>query len=183
MKNLTLLLLCSLISVISYGQTLNTSQNVKSTNTIYQLSAGVNAVNNLSLRSPLNSPGDWAFSTPFAFGIEARSYYNKDLAFAVDAAFNKIQESTYYSLDASVKYYLNEWIPVEDLEFFASGGLGVFNIDQTTVSANAGGGVLYWLNDKFGIRLRSMAKFAFNAQENLNTNNHFQHNLELVFVL
>jgi len=183
MKNLTLFLLCSLLSVISYGQTLNTSQNVKTANTVYQLSAGVNAVNNLSLRSPLNSPGDWAFSTPLALGIEARSYYDKDLALAVDAAFNKIKESTYYSLDASVKYYLNEWIPVEDLEFLARGGLGVFNMDHTTVSANAGGGALYWFNDRFGIRLRSMAKFAFNARENLNTNNHFQHNLELVFVL
>lgn len=183
MKNLTLFLLCSLFSVTSYSQTLNTSQNVKAVNTIYQLSIGVNAVNNLSLRSPLNSPGDWAFNTPLALGIEARSYYNSDLAFALDAAFNKIKKSTYYSLDASVKYYLNEWMPTENFEFFGSGGLGVFNIDKTTVSVNAGGGVLFWFNDKFGIRLRSMAKFAFDAKENLNTNNHFQHNLELVFVL
>ena len=183
MKKLTLFLLCLSLSVLSFGQTLNTTQDIKPSNTVYQLSVGVNAVNNLSLRSPLNSPGDWAFNTPLAFGIEARSYYDMDLAFAVDAAFNKIEESTYYSLDASVKYYLNEWIPVEDFEFFATGGLGLFNIDKTTVSANGGGGVLYWFNDKFGIRLRSMAKFAFNASENLNTNNHFQHNLELVFVL
>ena len=184
MKHLALSLLCCLsLSVISYGQTLNSTQNLKKENTVYQLSAGVNAVNNLSLRSPLNSPGDWAFNTPLAFGIEARSYINKDLAFSMDAGFNKIQESTYYSLDASVKYYLNEWIPIEDFEFFANGGLGLFNIDKTTISANMGGGVLYWFNDKFGLRIRSMAKFAFKASENLNTNNHFQHNLELVFVL
>jgi hypothetical protein len=184
MKRISLFVFSFLwLITFSFGQDLNNSQNVKSYNTIYQISAGVNAVNNLSLRSPLNSPGDWAFETPLAFGIEARSYYNEDLAISIDAAFNKINDLTYYSLDGSVKYYMNEWIPIDNFEFFAQGGLGVFNIDETNVSANAGGGVLYWFNDKFGVRLRSMAKFAFSASENLNTNNHFQHNLELVFVL
>jgi len=172
-----------LLITFSFGQDLNTTQNMKMVNTIYQLSAGVNAVNNLSLRSPLNSPGDWAFARPVALGIEARSYINKDIAFTVDAGFNKIDESTYYSLDGGMKYYLNDWIPVNSFEFFANGGLGIFNIDKTNMSANLGGGVLYWFNDKFGVRLRSLGKFAFNADENLNTNNHFQHNLELVFVL
>lgn len=183
MRKLTLFLLFSLFTLISFGQDLNTSQNVKLVNTIYQVSAGVNAVNNLSTRSPLNSPGDWAFQTPLAFGIEARSYFNNDLALSIDAGFNKYENLTYYSLDGSVKYYLNEWIPVNDFEFFAQGGMGLFNIDKTNVSGNLGGGILYWLNDKFGLRIRSLAKFAFNASEEANTNNNFQHNLELVLVL
>ncbi len=41
-------------------------------------------VNNLGLQSPLNSPRNWAFKTPIAFGIEARSYINPDLAFSMD---------------------------------------------------------------------------------------------------
>jgi len=183
MKKLALFLLYTSFSIFTFGQVLNTTQNVKQFNTIYQISAGVNAVNNLGLSSPLNSPGDWAFETPLAFGIEARSYYNSDLAFSLDAGFNKYNNLTYYSLDGSVKYYLNDWIPANDFEFFAQGGMGLFNIDKTNVSANLGGGVLYWFNDKIGIRLRSLAKFAFNASEEVNTNNHFQHNLEVVFVL
>ena len=184
MKKITLFVFSYLLLITSsIGQDLNSTQNVKAENTIYQLSAGVNAVNNLSLRSPLNSPGDWAFNTPLALGIEARSYINKDLAFTADAGFNKYDNLTYYSLDGGVKYYLNDWIPVDSFEFFANGGFGIFNIDKTNVSANLGGGVLYWFNDKLGVRLRSLGKFAFNANENLNTNNHFQHNLELVFVL
>lgn len=183
MKRLALFLLYSSFSLLTFGQDPNNTQNVKQFNTIYQISAGVNTVNNLGLRSPLNSPGDWAFETPLAFGIEARSYFNKDLAFSIDVGFNKYENLTYYSLDGSVKYYLNDWIPVTDFEFFAQGGMGLFNIDKTNVSGNLGGGVLYWFNDKFGIRLRSLAKFAFNAGEELNTNNHFQHNLEIVFVL
>ena len=184
MKNISLFVFSYLMLItFSFSQDLNTSQNIKTVNTIYQISAGVNAVNNLSLRSPLNSPGDWAFERPLALGIEARSYVNKDIAFTVDAGFNKIEESTYYSLDGGIKYYLNDWIPLESFEFFTNGGLGVFNIDKTNLSANLGGGVLYWFNPKLGVRLRSLGKFAFNADENLNTNNHFQHNLELVLVL
>jgi hypothetical protein len=184
MKTITLFII-NFFWLVSFcfGQDLNSSQNVKSINTIYQLSAGVNTVNNLGLRSPLTSPSDWGFSTPFSFGIEARSYINSDLAFTMDAGFNKIEESTYYSLDGSIKYYLNEWIPLESFEFFVNGGLGVFNIDRTDVSANVGGGVQYWFNDKFGVRLRSLGKFAFSAKENLINNNHFQHILEFVIVL
>ena len=37
--------------------------------TIYQVSFGANAVNNLGLHSPLNSPEDWGFSRPISFGI------------------------------------------------------------------------------------------------------------------
>ena len=183
MNKLPLLILFLSLSLLTFGQDLNNTQNVKEFNTIYQISAGVNAVNNLGLRSPLNSPGDWAFQTPIAFGIEARSYFNKDLALSLDAGFNKYDDLTYYSFDGSFKYYFNDWIPVTDFEFFAQGGMGLFNIDRTNVSANLGGGVLYWFNDKFGVRLRSLAKFALSASEESTTNNHFQHNLEFVFVL
>ncbi len=183
MKKLPLLILLLSFSLLTVGQDLKDTQNVEQFNTIYQISAGVNTVNNLGLRSPLNSPGDWGFENPVAFGIEARSYFNKDLAFTVDVGFNKLSEQTYYSVDSGVKYYLNDWIPVTDFEFFAQGGMGLFNIDKTNISANLGGGVLYWFNDKFGVRLRSLAKFAFSASEESNTNNHFQHNLEFVFVL
>lgn len=184
MNKLSLFLLCCLsMPVISFGQDLNTSQNVKTSNTIYQISVGLNTVNNLGTGSPLNSPGDWAFETPVILGVEARSFLNKDLAITLDLGFNKIDESTYYSLDGGLKYYLNDWIPLESFEFFVNGGLGVFNIDKTDVSANVGGGVQYWFNDKFGVRLRGLGKFAFNAKENLFTNNHFQYNLEFVIVL
>ncbi len=188
MKNLNLLLLLWSLSITSlvYSQELNTTQSKKENSTTYQVSIGVNTVNNLGLSSPLNSPGDWAFKTPITVGIEARDFYTKNLALTVDFGYNEYDDGLrYYSLDGSFKYYLNDWIKSKKLEIAPMAGAGAFNFDRTNISFNLGGSMAYWFSDKFGVRIKSLAKFAFNRNDEKYdiTNNHFQHFLELVFKL
>ncbi len=187
MKNLILVFVCFFsFSTYLYSQNLNTTQNKKENSTTYQVSIGVNTVNNLGLNSPLNSPGDWAFKNPITVGIEARDFYTKNLALTLDFGYNEYDDGLrYYSLDGSFKYYLNDWIKSKKLEIAPMVGGGAFNFDRTNISFNLGGSVAYWFSDKFGVRIKSLAKFAFNQNdEKYNiSNNHFQHFLELVFKL
>ena len=184
MKRL-LILTISLLWLIpcSFGQDANSSQN-EAVKTIYQISGGLNAIDNTSGSSPFSNPGDWYVSTPISIGIEARSYYNSNMALVGYFGFNKYDGLNYFSLDAGFKYYLNDWIPIEKIEIAPEIGGGVFNIDKTNVSVNLGGSVAYWINKKLALRLRSIAKFAINNGSDYNiSNGHYLHNLELVFVL
>ena len=187
MKNLILVFVCFLsFTAFLHSQTLNTTQSKKESSATYQVSIGVNTVNNLGLNSPLNSPEDWAFKTPIAVGIEARDFYTKDLALTLDFGYNEYDDGLrYFSLDGSFKYYLNDWIKSKKLEIAPMVGGGAFNFDRTNISFNLGGSVAYWFSDKFGVRIKSLAKFAFNQNdEKYNiANNHLQHFLELVFKL
>lgn len=182
MKKIILILLCAFGLNDLYSQDLNTTQNTTKDSKIH-LFLGVNTINNLGIRSPLNSASDWAFKNPISFGIELKAQFIDNLAFEETISFNKVEEYTYYSLDSSLKYYLNDLIKSETFELFMQGGLGLFNINGTNVSANIGGGMQYWLDDKWGIRLKSFGKFAFNAKDNLFNNNHFQHFFEVIYKL
>ena len=61
MKPIFLLLALS-CSFLTFGQTPSTSE--------WLLSVGVNTVNNIGTQSPINSPDEWAFKTPFAINGE-----------------------------------------------------------------------------------------------------------------
>ncbi len=182
MKNLNLLLLACSFSFTSlvYSQQLNTTQFKKESRTIYQISFGANAVNT-ELGSPLNSPGDWFYKSPISLGIEARSFYTKNMALSLDFAYNDFDGLKYYAIDGSFKYYLNDWIKFEKFEFALMFGGGAFNMDRTNITINGGGAVTYWFTDKIGVRVRSLAKLALN--DYTISNSHAMHNLEVVFVL
>ena len=182
MKNLNLLLLACSFSFTSlvYSQQLNTPQFENESKTIYQISFGANAVNT-ELGSPLNSPGDWFYKLPISLGIEARSFYTKNMALSVNFAYNGFDGLNYFAIDGSFKYYLNNWIKSEKFEIGLVFGGGIFNMDRTNLSINGGGTITYWFNDKIGVRVRSLAKLALN--DYTISNSHAMHNLELVFVL
>ena len=183
MKNLLLLFACLLSFTNLYSQTLNTTEIINEFKTIYQISLGVNAIDNSGDSSPLT--GSWEFNTPVSIGIEARSYYNKNLAIVGDFTYNGYDGLHYYSVDTGFKYYLNNWIKSEKFELAPMAGIGVFNINRTNVSINFGGSLAYWISDKFALRLKSVAKIGLNnSDESSNiSNGHYVHNLELVFVL
>ena len=161
------------------------------------LSAGVNTVNNLGTRSPINSPDEWAFKNPFTVGAETilddrfsldftlnfNGYENGDNidGGSVDGNFD------YFSFDPSVKYYFGDIIFSDSSPFHLYGmaGPGFFFIDESNVSFNVGGGVLVWLNANrsFGIKLQSLGKFALDTKDERYENNHFQHHLQLVIAL
>ena len=184
MNKLTLLFVCFIISTtLLYSQNYNVSQNKKEKQMNYQVSIGVNAIDNSGDRSPIK--GDWAFQTPFSIGIEARSNIKKNLALVGDFGYNDYDGLRYYSVDGGFKYYLNDWIRSEKFEIAPTVGGGVFNINRTNVSVNVGGSVAYWFSKSLALRIKSLAKFALNNNDpNYNiSNKHFMHNLEVVFLL
>ncbi|WP_179318059.1 outer membrane beta-barrel protein [Winogradskyella helgolandensis] len=191
MKKFILIALLVSFSISSFAQ-----RNSRANDDWY-LSIGVNAINSLGTRSPFNSPSDWAFDLP----ISAAAEYNWSDTFAIEQSvtFNGFTEDTeidgtelskdytYISFDTNVKYYFGQFIfpNLDWLEIHANAGVGFFHIDETNISANLGGGVLFWLNANrtFGLRLQTTGKFAFNHPESGFDNNHFQHHLQVVFKL
>ncbi|SDH01589.1 outer membrane beta-barrel protein [Winogradskyella thalassocola] len=190
MKKILLLALLITFSISSFAQ-----RNDKD----WFLSIGVNAINSLGTKSPINSPEDWSFNTPISAAVE----FNWTDQFAIEQSitFNGFTDDSsidyrytnedynYLSLDTHVKYYFgellfgrarNDWF-----NLYANAGVGFFHIDETNISANIGGGVLFWLNRNrtFGLRAQTIAKFAFNHSDSGYDNNHYQYHLQAVFKL
>jgi len=161
-------------------------------------SLGMNAINSLGSKNPVKSPGDWAFRFPLSASVETRwaEYFSLEIAFnlngfkadsPIDAAGPTDENLTYLSLDTSLKYYFGEYIlpETEQIDFYASAGLGYFKIQDSNISVNVGGGVLYWFDARksFGIKAQGVGKFAFDHKNTGNEypNNHFQYSLQLMY--
>jgi hypothetical protein len=189
MKKLILLLTLAAFSVSSFSQTRNNDE--------WFLSFGVNAINSLGSRSPIYHPEDWSFQFPISAAAEYK--WNNDFSVEQAITFNGFTESNeidgadlkddynYLSFDTHLKYYFGKHIfPNTDwLDFYANAGVGFFHIDKTNISANLGGGVLFWLNQSksFGLRAQTIGKFAFNHPDSGFDNNHFQYHLQAIFKL
>ncbi|PYE82724.1 hypothetical protein DFQ11_101149 [Winogradskyella epiphytica] len=169
-------------------------------------SIGVNAINDVGTKNPYKNSSDWAFKFPLSAAVEFNWAENiaieQSLTFNgfnkgdfLDPYPNAARDYNYISLDTHLKYYFGDLLlgkaPSRNAEWFdiyVNGGLGFSHIDETNISANVGGGVLFWLNREksFGIRLQTIAKFALNHSDsdmvNID-NNHFQHHIQFVFKL
>lgn len=161
------------------------------------LSIGLNSINSLGSQSPIYHPGDWATQFPISAAVEFN--WTDNFAIEQSITFNGFTEDdeidgadlkkdyNYLSLDTHVKYYFGEHIfPRTDwIDLYANAGLGFFHIDETNISANLGGGVLFWLNRNrsFGIRAQVIGKFAFNHKDSGIDNNHYQTHLQAIFKL
>lgn len=186
MKKLILVVLIAAFSLSSFAQR-NTEE--------WYLSVGLNTINSLGKKNPFYHPGDWTFKFPISAAVEL--IWTDYLAIEQAVTFNGFNEKIdfevtdedfdYVSFDTHLKYYFGRHIfPRTDwIDFYANAGLGFFHIDETNISANFGGGVLFWLNDSrsFGLRAQSIAKFAFNHKKSGFDNNHFQYHLQAVFKL
>ena len=188
MKKIILLILLVSFSMSSSAQ-VNKNE--------WLLSVGLNAVNSLGTQSPINSPDEWSFRFPISAAVELN--WSDALAIEQSVTFNGFTEEdtidgakltkdyTYISFDTSVKYYFGKHIlpNAEWIDFYANAGVGFFHIDETNVSLNIGGGVLFWLNQSrtFGIRAQTIAKAALNHPDSGFDNNHFQYHLQAVFKL
>ena len=163
----------------------------------WYLSVGLNSVNSLGSRSPIFHPEDWIKRFPISAAVEFN--WSENFGIEQSITFNGFTEEdeidgadlkkdyNYLSLDTHVKYYFGQHIfPREDwLELYANAGLGFFQIDETNISFNLGGGALFWLNRdrSFGIRTQVIGKFAFNHAESGLDNNHYQYHIQAVFKL
>ena len=163
------------------------------------LSAGVNTINSQGTKNPLGNISDWAFKHPLSVGLE--TYWSRLFSLEVqvtlngynagdpiDAAGPSDVDLTYIALDTHLKYYFGEFIfpKAERIDFYGLAGVGYFDVDFGNISANLGGGAVYWFNERtkgLGIKFQAMAKFAFNHDNtgSTYTNNHFQYNVMLVF--
>jgi hypothetical protein len=164
------------------------------------LGIGVNAINSLGSKNPFEGPEDWAFKFPISasietkwtrlFSIEVAVHLNQFEADApLDATGPPEDDLTYFAVDTALKYYFGEFIfpNTEWIDFYGSAGVGLFNIEDINVSANVGGGVLFWFNARksVGIKMQGIGKFAFDHSNRggVYPNNHFQYSTQLLFRL
>jgi len=191
MKKLILLITLVAFSLSSFAQR-NDNE--------WFLSVGLNSVNSLGSRSPIFHPDEWITQFPISAAVEFN--WSEDFAIEQSITFNGFSEGdeidsvrltkdySYLSLDTHVKYYFGKHLfgrtrDIDWLDLYVNAGLGFFSIDETNISANLGGGVLFWLNQNrnFGIRAQVIGKFAFNHSESGLDNNHYQYHLQAVFKL
>jgi len=188
MKRLILIVVLITFSFSSYAQRNNNE---------WLLSFGLNSVNSLGSQSPIFHPEDWIKKFPISAAIEVK--WTEDFAIEQSITFNGFNEDdtidnadlkqdySYISFDTHLKYYFGKHIfPRTDwIDFYANAGLGFFKIDGSNISANLGGGVLFWLNQSrsFGIRTQVIGKFAFNHKDSGLDNNHYQYHLQAIFKL
>ncbi|WP_299106711.1 outer membrane beta-barrel protein [uncultured Winogradskyella sp.] len=191
MKKLFLIVLLVSFSLSSFAQRHDDE---------WHLSIGLNALNSLGSQNPFHKPGDWTFEFPISAAVE----FNWSEKFAIEQAitFNGFAEGAgldeapfqevekdynYVSLDTHLKYYFGRHIAPNDdwFDLYANAGVGFFHIDETNISFNLGGGVLFWLNRNrsFGLRAQTIAKFAFNHKDSGYDNNHYQYHLQAIFKL
>jgi hypothetical protein len=164
----------------------------------WYVSIGVNAINTLGSKNPLESPGDWAFKTPLSASVETR--FTELFSMEIGLSLNGIDEidvdnnplggtKDYYAIDTSLKYYFGEYIFPEQewVDFYINAGLGLFIIDDANLSLIFGGGVLFWMNEShtFGIKTQALAKFAADHSDRgrIYANNHFQYSIQAIFKL
>lgn len=160
---------------------------------IWKLSVGVNAVGSLGERQPLSRIDEFEFNRPFAIGIEGRwtkyFYIEQDFTmnqFDTEIDGGRLTETyDYYSTNTYLKYYFSESLfqNADWLDLFVGGGLGLFIVDEVNGSGNVVVGGTLWIKPKFGIRLQSIGKFAFDAGDKIYDNNHFQYTLQAIFKL
>lgn len=191
MKKVFLIIILVAFSISSFAQRNNNE---------WLLSVGFNSINSLGTLSPFNSPGDWATKLPISAAIELN--WTDDFAIEqsitfngfttedrIDSSNNLTKDYNYVSFDTHVKYYFGKYIfnqrRTDWIDLYANAGLGFFSIDETNISANLGGGVLFWLNKdrSFGIRTQVIGKFAFNHKSSGIDNNHYQWHLQAIFKL
>jgi hypothetical protein len=162
------------------------------------ISIGLNAINSQGTKSPVSGMGDWAINNiPISATVELK--WDSGLAIEQSITTNSFKEDdvidgqtltqdySYLSFDTHVKYYFGRHLipKVDWLDFYANSGVGFFSIDNTNLSFNLGGGILFWLNSRqtIGIRAQVISKFALDHSESGIDNNHFQTHIQAFFAL
>ena len=188
MKKL-ILFFCLMSFVFGFSQD-NTEDPLPSLSKRWMAKFGVNMVRSGGDNSPFGSFSENAFSNPFSIGIE---YKISDLfAVSLMQSVNKWvagedvidgrvfeEDISYFSLDAGLKFYFDEYfLDATWLDFYAEGGFGFFNEREGGISGNFGFGSILWMSPSLGINLQGIAKFAGKGNQHTN---HFQYLAGLVY--
>ncbi len=184
------LLLALAINFNSYGQ-------ASRSDTEWFASVGLNAINSQGTQSPFGNIGDWHINIPVSLAVEVAwtSGLSIEQAFTLNSFaegdqidnITLTEDFTYFSFDTHAKYYFGQHIfpSVDWIDFYGNAGVGFFNVDETNVSLNLGGGVLVWLNRRqtIGIRAQIIGKFALDHKDSGFDNNHYQTHIQAIFAL
>ncbi|WP_299361346.1 hypothetical protein [Winogradskyella sp.] len=176
---------------------LNSSGQASKNDREWFASVGLNAINSQGTQSPAGGITDWAINIPISLAVEVgwTSGLSIEQAFTInsfaegdDIDGRVLQEDyTYFSFDTHAKYYFGKHIfpSAEWIDFYGNAGVGFFNIDETNISLNLGGGVLFWLNRRqtIGIRAQVIGKFALDHSDSGIDNNHYQTHIQAIFAL
>ena len=184
MKKITILLFC-FITMASMAQSKETDYSK------WLFKLGVNIVDNTGDRNPFNAVElkKRGYTNNIAAGIEYRFHKHWSAGFFLSNNKFKAPEAeldgefitenrSYFATDVNLKYYLwsaqYEDVTSNRFNIYASAGTGLFNIESNTVSINAGGGLVYWFNNSFGVNLESIAKWTTENDVKYDSN-HFQY--------
>lgn len=174
-----------------------TAQNEEVTYNKWLFKIGANIVDNSGDNNPFNGLDlkKMGFSQNYSVGIDYRFHRHWSLGIFISnnrfvANEAELDGSTitadknYFATDVNLKYYLwgAEYENENSNKFnlYLSAGAGSFKISENTLSLNFGGGLIYWLNDSFGVNLESVAKWEMNGEAQFDTN-HFQHFLGITY--
>lgn len=153
---------------------------------------GVNMVRSTGDGSPFGSFSENALASPLSIGIEYK--FNDNFSVALFQSFNKWEadkgildgqlleeDQNYFSLDASLKFYFDEYFMHEDwLDLYVDAGLGYYSERETGISPNFGLGGILWVSQTVGFNIQGIGKFAGKNVDNSGTN-HFQYFAGLVY--
>ncbi len=184
------------ILVLAIALSLSLSAQAQFTESDWQLSFGLNAISDSQSGNPVDTEDLYFNSLPLAVGLQ----YNVSDILAVEqmVTFNQLPDGIedsgpldkkyyYFSADTSLKYNFGQlFLPRRNrIDLYINGGLGIYQVEKSSVTANFGGGVLWWVTDakNFGLRLQTLGKFGKQGDNEFIRNNHFQHTLQAVIVL
>ncbi len=172
------------------------AQGEENTYNKWLFKVGANIVDNSGDTNPFNGLAlkKMGFSNNIAAGVDYR--FNKHWSAGLFLSINKFKapdaeldgefitmDLDYFATDLSMKYYLRSATnELNRFNMYLSGGVGMFKIVDNTLSLNFGGGLVYWLNDSFGVTLESVAKFTTENDVQYDSN-HFQHFVGITFRL
>lgn len=172
------------------------SVNGQSADNPWAISFGANAIDfhlNSGIGKSLEDyvgTKDWNI-IPTISRLSVSRYLNDGFSLELAGSINKLTHFSskddidvfYFGIDANVRYDLNyAFGDTGKFDPYLVLGGGYVNIDGTGVNEgegvlNAGWGMNYWINDKFGLNFQSTIKKEFADK----VNDHFQHSLGVVF--
>ncbi len=189
MKKITIL--CCFITLFCIAQSKAQNENK------WLFKVGANIVDNSGDTNPFNGLAlkKMGFTNNIAAGVDYQFHEHWSVGLLIsnnkfkapDAELDGefiTENMNYFAADFNLKYYLlgkqENSIVSKRFNMYLSGGLGAFKIKNNTLSLNFGGGLIYWLNDSFGVNLESVAKWTTESGLKYDSN-HFQHFAGITF--
>lgn len=196
MKKLIFLIALS-CTFYTFSQTESTNESTNESSTVapthskkWIARVGLNMVRSTGDGTLFGSFSENALASPLSVGIEYK--INDYFSVSLLQSFNKWkanegvidgqtfnEDQNYFSLDASLKFYFDEYFIYEDwLDLYLDGGIGYFSERDTGISPNIGFGGIIWVSQSIGLNAQGIAKL---AGKNKESTNHFQYFAGIVY--